>query len=121
MKRRLAAMAVIGVLVCVGVFAHHYLTEPPNTCNGFGCDNGTGGCSCRVGSSGTCTGINPNENGYAGGWYTTCGSGDPFARVYCDDGEVLSCTGEFEAQADHTGIVCKDTGGQWADSSYCDV
>lgn len=79
-------------------------------------------CMSAIGDERWCGASRTDSDG--GGttqWSTECIDGTCYGLTDCANGAQLSCTGEFEAHADETGVRCTDSGGgdALADSDYC--
>lgn len=71
-------------------------------------------CEAEIG------GANCAGGGFGRSWGVQCDESSCYAWIDCGDGELIDCDGEYEAQADYTGVQCTDTGNDpLAERDYC--
>ena len=73
-------------------------------------------CVC----SGVIGGENCSGSGHGRTWGVQCEDDSCYAWIDCGDEEgVIDCEGDYTAQADYTGVRCRDTGSDLGERESC--
>ena len=90
----------------------------------YGPISGSSVCASIIGSYAGCEGHHQGGDDYWG-WDSSCwvtGNGDWLCQASTDcpgTNAVVTCQGEYEAQSDGSGVMCKDTGSDYWETSWC--
>lgn len=119
-------VVVAALLVIAWMAANAMIRVDGRDPNEYECDGTTYGdnyCECMrlIGDERYCGASKTEPDGGTTSWNAGCTEDWCTATVHCSDGEtVLSCSGEYSAQADEAGVICKDVyDSSLATTDYC--